>query len=192
MKHFLGLLFIITNAFTSCEGRKTSHQALAESIEEFKKTASLEVDVFIPESYSEKEVDTVLHNGFKVKIKTFTDLEHSVDFSKIKDTINYQTHYRNFKFEISIINNDKVIYNEHFNKERVNKDFNKSNNTKEGLISPNFDKLAVLKSIQINDDPSLINNVKIDILYTIPESDKHFGFTLVVDDKGRSNILHVN
>lgn len=192
MKHFLGLLFIITIAFTSCEGRKTSHQALAESIEEFKKTANLEVDVFIPESYFEKEVDTVLHNGFKVKIKTFTDLEHSVDFSKIKDTINYQTHYRNFKFEISIKKDNKVIYNEHFNKERVNKDFNNSNNTKEGLISPDFDKLAVLKSIQINDDPSFITNVKIDILYTIPESDKHVGFTLVVDDKGRSNILHVN
>jgi hypothetical protein len=187
MKHLLGFLLIVIIGLTSCEGRRTSSQSLAKSIEEFKKTVNLEVDVFIPDSYVERHVDTLLNNGFKVSIKTFTDMENNVHFSKIKDTINYQTYYRNFKFEITIKKDHKLIYNESFNKQRVNKDFNTKNN----LIFDDFDKLAVLKSIQINEDPLLVDKVNIDILYVIPETKKYATFTLAIDDKGRSNILQI-
>ena len=191
MKHLFGLLVILVMGFTSCEGRKTSNQALSESIEEFRKNATFEVDIFIPETYIEKEVDTVLSNGYRVHIKTFTDFENSVRFSKIKDTVNYQTHYRNFKFEISVIKNNKLIYNESFNKIRVNKDFNYNNPIDAGSILYNFDKLAVLKSIQVNDDPSLRNTVGIDILFAIPESDRYAAHTLFIDENGLSNIEQV-
>ena len=191
MKHLFGLLAILVIGFTSCEGRKTSNQALSESIEEFRKNATIEVDVFIPETYLEKEVDTVLSNGYQIHIKTFTDFEHSVRFSKIKDSINYQTHYRNYKFQISVRKNNKLIYNESYNKTRVNKDFNYNDQTEAGSILYNFDKLAVLKSIQVNEDSSLKNTVGIDILFTIPESDRYAAHTLFIDENGSSNITQV-
>lgn len=189
MKHFLGLLIIILISFTSCQDRKTQSQALSESIEEFKKTVNFETNVYIPASYLEREVDTLMSNGFRVKIKTYTDMSNAVRFSKIKDTINYQTHYRNFKFDISITKDDKLIYNESFDKKMVNKVFNYNSNLVSGSDLYNFDTLAVLKSINVNDDPSYTNMVLIDLTYVIPESERYSSHRLFIDDKGKSNVV---
>lgn len=189
MKHFLGLLIIILISFTSCQDRKTQSQALSESIEEFKKTVNFETNVYIPASYLEREVDTLMSNGFRVKIKTYTDMSNAVRFSKIKDTINYQTYYRNFKFDISITKDDKLIYNESFDKKMVNKVFNYNSNLVSGSDLYNFDTLAVLKSINVNDDPSYTNMVLIDLTYVIPESERYSSHRLFIDDKGKSNVV---
>ncbi|MDN3493679.1 hypothetical protein [Winogradskyella bathintestinalis] len=189
MKHLLALLTISIIALTSCEGRKSQSQALTESIAAFKKTVNFETNVFIPKTYFEHEVDTLMSNGFRVKIKTYTDLSKAVRFSKIKDTINYQTHYRNFKFEVSVFKNNVKVYQEHFDKQKVNKVFNFDNTLTRDLKSYNFDTLAVLKSIEVNDDLIYKNKVFIHIMYAIPESDKNVSHALIIDDKGQSNIV---
>lgn len=189
MKQLILFLFIIGIGFSSCEGRKTQNQALSESIEEFKKTVNFETNIYIPETYIEQEVDTIMSNGFRVKIKTYSDLSNAVRFSKIKDTINYQTHYRNFKFDISVSKGDKEIYNQSFDKQKVNKVFNYSANLVSGSDLYNFNTLAVLNSINVNDDPSYTNMVLIDIRYVIPESDKYATHRLFIDNKGNSNVV---
>lgn len=191
MKKGLIVLLLLIIGFTSCEGRRTPKQALSESIEEFRNTATVEVDVFIPDTYDEREVDTTLSNGYRIKIKTFVDKEHNVLFSKIKDTINYQTYYRNYKFTIDVFKNNKLIYSEEFNKPRVNKDFNYNNEDITASKLYNFDKLAVLKSIQVKDHPLPKNKVGIDVLYAIPESDRYALHTIWIDEKGKSNITQV-
>ena len=66
-------------AFTSCEGRKTKNQALSEDIEEFKKTVTVEVPVYEPESYMEREIDTLLHNGsLHLSLLYHSSLHHSL------------------------------------------------------------------------------------------------------------------
>ncbi|NRD21450.1 hypothetical protein HNV08_15450 [Winogradskyella eckloniae] len=189
MKQLILLLILVGSLSISCEGRKTQHQALSESIEEFKKTVNFETHNYIPETYLEQKVDTVLSNGFRVKIKTFSDSTNAVRFSKIKDTINHQTHYRNFKFEISVSKNNVVIYNEHFNKAKVNKAFNYNSNLSPGSKLYNFNTLAVLKSIEVNDDPSYTNMVLIDFVYGIPETDKQASHRMFIDENGKSNIV---
>ena len=191
MKHLLGLLIIIILGFTSCEDRKTQSQALSESIQEFKKKVNFETNVYIPETYLEQEIDTLMSNGFRVKIKTYSDMSNAVRFSKIKDTINYQTHYRNFKFNISVTKDSKLIYNESFDKQKVNKDFNYDSNLIAGSDLYNFDTLAVLKSIQVNDDPTYTNMVLINIMHAIPESDKYAWHTLFINENGKSNIVQI-
>ncbi len=191
MRNILVVLLVLVLGFTSCEGRKSQNQALSESINEFKKSASLEVDVYVPETFLEHEVDTTLSNGYHVKIKTYTDEENNVLFSKIKDTINYQTYYRNYKFDISVIKEGKLIYSEVFDKQKVNKNFNFKTDLSTGSLLHDFDKLAVLKSIQFNDDSSLKNPVGIDIIYAIPESDRYASYTLFIDDNGKSNIVQI-
>ena len=191
MKHLLGLLIIITISVTSCEGRKTKSQALSESIQKFNKTVNFETNTFIPETYLEQEVDTLMSNGYRVKIKTYADMSNAVQFSKIKDTINQQTHYRNFKFDVTVLKDDKQIYNESFDKQKVNKAFNFDANFVAGSELYNFNTLAVLKSIHVNDDPTYTNMVLIDIMYAIPESDRYASHTLFIDHKGKSNIVQV-
>lgn len=189
MKQIIVLLLLLVICFTSCEDRKTSQQALAESIEAFKKKVNIEVDIYIPETYMEQQIDSTLSNGFRVKIKTYADMDNSVRFSKIKDTINYQTYYRNFKFDIRVEKEDKLIYEESFDKQKVNKAFGYNSNFVSGSDLYNFNKLAILKSIQINDDPTYVNMVLIDIIFAIPETDKYASHTLFIDNKGKSNIV---
>jgi len=191
MRNLLGLLLIFVIGLMSCEGRKTQKQALSEGIEVFKKEASLEVALYQPETYAEREVDTLLSNGYRIKIKTSTDMENNVLFTKIKDTVNYQTYYRNYKFKISVEKEGKVIYNESFNKARANKALNYSANYAPGSLLYDFDRLAVLKSIQIDDDLSIKNGIAIDIMYAIPETNKYASHRLFIDEKGTSNIINL-
>ncbi|WP_417875678.1 hypothetical protein [Winogradskyella sediminis] len=191
MKHLLAIVTLCIIALMSCEGRKTQQQALSESIEEFKKTVSFEKRVYIPESYMEQEVDTLMSNGFRVKIKTYADMTNAVHFSKIKDTINYQTYYRNFKFDISVTKDKQEIYNESFDKQKANKVFNFNTNIIADSDLYQFSTLAVLKSIQVNDDLAYTDRVAIDILYSIPETDKLASHTLFIDKNGKSNIIQV-
>jgi len=192
MKHLLGILIIVASiTFMNCEGRRTQSQALSKSIEKFKKKVNFETNVYIPKTYIEQETDTLLSNGYHVKIKTYTDTSNAVHFSKIKDTINYQTYYRNFKFDISVSKDNKLIYHERFDKKKVNKAFNYSTNLVSGSELYNFDALAVLKSINVNDDPTYTNMVLIDITYAIPESDRYASHTLFIDEKGKSNIVQI-
>lgn len=189
MRNIFGVLLIIVLGFTSCEGRITKNQALAKDIEEFNKTVSLEIDVYKPESFTERQVDTTLSNGFRVKIKAYTDMDNSVLFTKIKDTINYQTYYRNFKFDILVEKNNKVIYNKSFDKQKANKAFNFNSNLLKGSELYNFDKLAILNAIQLDDDPSYTNTVAIDVMYAIPETDKVAHHKILINDKGKANFI---
>lgn len=189
MKYLLGILLIIILGFTSCEGRVTKNQALAEDIEEFKTTVSVQVDIYKPENYTERQVDTTLSNGFRVKIKAYTDMDNSVLFTKIKDTINYQTYYRNFKFDILVEKDSKIIYNESFDKQKANKAFKFNPNLVKGSELYNFDKLAILNAIQVNDDPSYTNTVAIDVAYAIPETDKVSYHKILINDKGKANFI---
>ena len=109
MRIFLGILLITVLGFTSCEGRISKTQALEKDIKEFQDSVSIQVDVYKPKNYLEREVDTTLSNGFRVKIKTYTDMDNNVLFTKIKDTINYQKYYRNFKFEILVEKSGKYL-----------------------------------------------------------------------------------
>ncbi|MUU77370.1 hypothetical protein [Winogradskyella endarachnes] len=191
MKQLILLLLIIGIGFSSCDGRKTQNQALSDSIEEFKKTVNFETNVYVPKTYIEQDVDTTMSNGFRVKIKTYTDLSNSVRFSKIKDTVNYQTHYRNFKFDITVLKDDKEIYKESFNKQKINTVFNYKTDLPIGANLYNFNKLATLKSINLNDDPSFTNMVLIDIIYGIPESKKSSSHRLFIDENGKSHSVQL-
>ncbi|BAO77159.1 hypothetical protein [Winogradskyella sp. PG-2] len=188
MKKTFGLFLILVIVFTSCEGRITQNQALSESIEEFKKTVSFEVDVYHPEGYIEHEVDTLLSNGYRVKIKAFSDMDNSVLFTKIKDTINYQTHYRNFKFNVQVEKEGKLIYNKRFNKFNANKVLSYNSNNQ----LHNFDKLAVLKSIEVDGDSTLKNSISIHIIYAIPETDQIASHKLIIDEYGNSKFIHLD
>ncbi|WP_179335124.1 hypothetical protein [Winogradskyella costae] len=191
MKHLLGLLIIIIIGFTSCEGRKTQSQALYESIAEFKKTVTFETNIYIPENYLEHQVDTLMSNGFRVKIKTYSDMTKDVLFSNIKDTINYQTHYRNFKFDIRVEKEGQLIFEESFDKQKANKLFGYRDDFASDSPFYNFDKLAILHSIQVDDEPSLKNKVLIDVMYAIPETNRTALHTLFVNDNGTINMVHV-
>ncbi len=184
MRIFLGILLIIVLGFTSCEGRISKTQALEKDIKEFQDSVSIQVDVYKPKNYLEREVDTTLSNGFRVKIKTYTDMDNNVLFTKIKDTINYQKYYRNFKFEILVEKSGKVIFKEQYDKQIINKLFRYDTVTKSNIEDYDFDKFGVLESINLVDNIPQPNIIEIDILYTIPETERVSLHKLFIDENG--------
>ncbi|WP_299130376.1 hypothetical protein [uncultured Winogradskyella sp.] len=188
MRNEIVVLVLLILGFTSCEGRKSEREALLKDIQYFKKTVTIEVDDYKPATYIEQQKDTILSNGYRVKIKTFSDMDNSVLFTIIRDTINYQTYYRNYKFEIQVEKDGQPIYKRLFDKNTVNKVFGLHESTASSKVANDFNKLGVLKSIELNDGLPNSNGVKIDILYAIPETDNYVLHTLHFDDIGRLKV----
>ncbi|MBT8244611.1 MAG: hypothetical protein HKP48_07600 [Winogradskyella sp.] len=169
MKYFLYILLALTITFTSCDGRKSQHKFLTESVENYNKRNEIIITNYIPEVYLEREVDTTLSNGFKVKIITKANMSDSVILFEEKNNIKYSTNYRQFKFSIDVENNEQQIYSKTFDKEKVIEAISRLDNFEAKALPKDFDKLSVLKSIQLNEELSIEkNSVYIDIAYAIP------------------------
>lgn len=188
MRKLLGLFIVLIVALTSFEVLKTQSQALSEDIKVFTESVDISLDVYEPEAYVERETDTILSNGYHIKIKTYADMDHSVLFTKIKDTLNYQTYYRNFKFDILVEKDGKTIYNNQFDKRKINKLFRFDSVTKSNIQDYDFDKLGVLKSVQFKDSLDSSQGITIEVLYTIPETDRYSLHTLLIDKNGTLDV----
>lgn len=189
----LSLLFLlVVLCLINCEGRRTNNQALKQDINDFKKDISFDNITYVPETYSEHIIDTSFNNGLSVKLKLYTDMTSSVLHTLIKDTINHQTHFRNYAFEVTLVKNNKRIFNEVFNKERVIKEFNFNGLSQINKGFRYFQEQAILHSASINHELSNNKTVTIDLLYKIPKKIQIAHFTLQIDDEGNANYSFVN
>lgn len=66
---------------------------------------------FIPEEYAEIVTDTTLSNGFRVHIKTFTDMDKSIVNTIKNNNILFKNYYREIVSEVIVYKNDKLIFN---------------------------------------------------------------------------------
>jgi hypothetical protein len=187
MRIIIGILLILILGFTGCEGRKTKSQALKAAVASFNKKVTIEIPVYKPATYAESSVDTVFSNGYRVKIKTYTDMENSVLFTKIKDTINYQTYYRNFKFNVFVQKKGRLIYNQHFDKHKIH-EILQSNSTSMLEFEDFNDDLAILKSIELNRNNPNADHIEVDIIYSIPNTNKDALYTMIIFDNGTMNL----
>jgi hypothetical protein len=115
-------------------------------------------------------------------------MDHSVLFTKIKDTLNYRTYYRHFKFDILVEKDGKTIYNNQFDKRKINKLCRFDSVTKSNIQDYDFDKLGVLKSVQFKDSLDSSQGITIEVLYTIPETDRYSLHTLLINKNGTLDV----
>ena len=167
----LGLLALI---FLS-DGRITGSQALKKDISTFRKTVNFEVKTYHPEIYFKSELDTTLAIGSYIKITTETDAERSVILTEIKDTINYQRHYRNFIFTVEWGKNPATTFKENFSKNRITelleKDF---------LLSSDM----ILNAIDIDHLNSSSKEIVVNLSYAIPETTYSTEIELSLNESG--------
>ncbi len=171
------LILIIFIAFLSCDGRdrvfKTNEEILIENklLDSFSESIK-----YFPETYSEVETDTILNNGFKVKIKTYTDMNSSVLIEFTQDTINYKRFYREFLSNIIVrYNNDKVF------EEKINVDFLAKNS----IESKDFlNGKVILKNIRMLNQMES-DNVVIDIWCWKIDTEIFLPLQLIIDKKGK-------
>jgi len=177
------VLILLCIALVNCDGRdrvfKTTEEALIENklLDSFSESIK-----YFPEHYSETETDTILSNGFKVKIKTITDMENNYLDEFKQDSITHKHYYRDLKSIITITHN-KVVF-----EEQIDKDFILN-------LDSEFESLAkesVLSNVWLDQEKSLSNsNSTINILYCKPETDWCTFFRLIVDKDGQFSLQDV-
>ena len=182
-------LFLLFTIFISCDGRKSQHQALNESVEKFKKNKSFTYNIFKPETLLKKTIDSTLSNGYRVKIKIDTDITNFVAIINKNNSIQQTTNYRNYKFNITVEKKGKLIFNDSFDKIKTNKLLNFKKDLSQNMPLYNFDKLSVLQYIALRDDAFFENQILIDLIYAIPETDRYIEKTISITDDGSINTI---
>ncbi|MFI1773638.1 hypothetical protein [Thalassobellus citreus] len=174
MRNLFVLIFVLTITLFNCNNRKTKSEALKESVTKFKDSISpIEIKKYFPEAYTEVETDTILNNGFHVKIKTFTDMKQNVLNAFTIDSINYKYYYRNYINKLEIFYNNKLIIDEYFNKSSFSKD--------EDTL---FWKNALLGGFTLDDTNIDSDKVSIIAFYCPIESEDCKEYKITIDKEG--------
>jgi hypothetical protein len=182
MKGLLIFILFISIAFVSCDGRYKAYQTNEENLKAHKLYESFAEQVkYIPEAYFEATTDTILSNGFQVKITSYTDMENSYLNEFTKDSINHKEYYRNINNTISILKNNKEITSTLITKET----FINYNGSLQNAI-----KNKVIQDIWLNQYASIINNkVTVNVLFQKPGTNDKKYYTLSFDENGSFNIV---
>ncbi len=124
MKQFIFLLVIATIGIVtiSCDGRDRVFKTNTEVLIENKLLDSFSENItYVPETYTEVATDTILYNGFHVKLKTYTIMDKHIVNEFKQDSIVYKKYYREFVTDVIVTKNDKEIFNERIDKEFIHK-----------------------------------------------------------------------
>lgn len=173
------LLLII--CFFSCDGRQRTQKSHTDILIENKLLDSFSKSLsYYPENYSEHINDTILNNGFHVKIKTYSNMEDNVVLNEEKNHIKHQTYYRKAIGEITVFKDDFKIFSSTINQSLFTKHLDN--------LPANFNQF-ILKSIWVNQQKSLNNDyVVVDVLLKKPKSKLQLNYQLIISSKGTFNI----
>ena len=161
----------------SCSGKDKALLTPQDSLKEKKLLDSFSENIkYFPEKYSEMVTDTTLSNGFRVHIKTQTDMESSVLNEFKQDTIHFKYYFRNFTSNIEIFRNNqssrKVIDKSLFS-DKSEQDF--------------WTK-AILGPITVDFLNSTEEEVCFNVYFCIPESDVCKDYKLFLNEKGMERV----
>jgi hypothetical protein len=178
MKRFIFTIVILSLLLFTCEGRKSHHESLKQSVAEFKKENDLVKIVYLPEHYQETKIDSTLSNGYTARIKTFTNMKKSRLFIDTKDNILTKTYFRKIEGDVTVEFKNNVVFNRPITNQFI------ENAIKESRIKL---KNYMLDGIWVDQDKSLDKNLlNIDIRYTsLTTQKKYLYFNLQINRMGR-------
>ncbi|WP_146035198.1 hypothetical protein, partial [Formosa algae] len=146
----------------SCDGREKSHkkpkQILADNglLESFSERIN-----YVPEHYTETVTDTILHTGYHVRIKSYTDMKSNILTTEKKDSLDIKTFFRTPVAEVAVDFKNETIFNHIISKTFIS---DKLENVSEALHP------YQLKSVWIDDDHiASTDTVQMQILYSKPD-----------------------
>jgi hypothetical protein len=176
------MIFLISFTLISCDGRSKRYKSNREILQNHDLLESFSKSItYIPQAFIKTHNDTILSNGYRVKIESYTDMENSYIKSSIKNNIQHINYYRNIKASIEISKNSKesILI-------PISQDILVAKN--KSLEKPLKNKL--IKGIWIDEYASnMSNQVIIDILFYEPETNNTVNYSIVFDEKG---ILFIN
>ncbi|MFT5215608.1 MAG: hypothetical protein ACI83H_000724 [Glaciecola sp.] len=178
MKLLFSLLLVFILIFAGCDGKDRSRYTHQEKLKKSKLSGSFFEQVqYLPQDFTEVVTDTILSNGYHIKLKVYSDMNTSVLKEFKKDTITYKRYFRAFKGEVIITLNNEEIINKTLEKIQF------SNNT-----DADFWKDAVLGNISLNYERSTDDEIFLNAFYRIPETNHYKDFNIVIASNGKIRI----
>lgn len=183
MNKLLFLLFLSIVTLASCDGRDRKYKTNTEVLKENKLLESFTEEIkFIPEAYTEIETDTILSNGFKVKIKYYSiESDFVLETRKSKNDSIIKIHHKNFEAQLLVLKNNTIISKSLINK-RLFYEFE----------SDPFWANAIMQFIWIDYDASNENTLYLNTSFCTPNTDECKDFTLNINEQGVIQIEEIN
>jgi hypothetical protein len=185
MNKLLPILLLLSIIFIGCDGRERAKQTNVEVLKAHDLLDSFSKHTeYIPKDYTEVVTDTILSNGFKVKVKTYSDMNSSVLQSFEENAIKHNLHYREFVSEVSVFKDDQLVFNE-----TINDSF-----LKEHIPNINGLETSINKGIAVNEEKSLeTNSIHLAISNCKPDNIKNCpSYYIIIDEKGHFKIKNTD
>jgi len=166
------LFFLTTILFLSCDGKASTFENHVESFKE-KNTYKPKVNAikWIPENYIEIKTDTILSNGFQIKL-----IYNSVDEDSILKTDNTnsnQVYYKNFEAKLYVSKNGVLV-----NQYRINK------NLFQSFENQSYWKKAIMQSIWIDYEASTAISLVFNTAFYNLDTKMYKDYILKIDASG--------
>jgi hypothetical protein len=179
----LSILILIVIAFVSCDGRDRAYKSNKDVLMEANLLESFtEALKFMPEQPTKIETDTILSNGFSVKIN-YQSMENDFVIKTIKsknDTIT-KWHYKNFEAAFLVSKNEVELTQGTINK-----------NLFKAFENPEFWNEAIMQYVWIDYEASTDHSIQIKTSFHIPNTKTYKDFIVVVFDNGSISTKQVN
>ena len=177
MKNLIYIILLMFTVVLSCDGRDKVHQTSQEVLKNNKLYESFSQKVvYIPEHYLETKNDTILSNGFQVKLKSYTNMRESFLKKSIKNHLLLKNYYRDIETTILIKKNEQNIVSTN-----INKDFFMNSNKEFHRIL----KDKILQGVWLNQYASIITNtVVLEVQFMEPETKNYVYYRVSFDQNG--------
>ena len=167
----------------SCDGRDRIHKTNAQVLTKNNLLDTFSEQIkFIPEAKVEIVTDTILSNGFQIKIN-YNSVEHSSILITLKTKNNTitKTHYKNFEAKLHILKNGLTINQSVINKTLFNT-----------FETASFWETAIMQYIWIDYEASTKHELFLNTSFNIPNTETYIDFILKIDEYGAIQIKEKN
>ena len=179
--YFLIVLFI---SVISCDGRYRAHLSNEANLREANLLDSFSEELkFIPEKPIEIVTDTLLNNGFNIKINYYSveSSQHS-NTKKNKNGFITKTYYKNFEAQFQVYKNNAFIQNGTINKAFLMAEENEGN--------PLWSR-AIMQYVWVDDDAMTEHSIQLNTSLNITETNEFKDFSITIFDTGEMEIKEI-
>ncbi len=175
----LVLIFVSTVSLISCDGRDRKYKTNAEVLQENNLLNKFSKQIkFTPNNPVTIDTDTILSNGFNVKIN-YRSIENNAFYEvskKEKDSI-IKMNYKNFEADIIVFKDDTPI-----NQTTINK-----------LLFAEFESVsfwnrAIMQYVWVDQNKSNDDVLYLNTSFNIPETETYKDFIVTIDKNGSIGI----
>lgn len=183
MRILTASFLLILTVLSSCDGRERAYKSNTEVLRATGLLESFSKETYlIPKVPFEIYTDTILSNGFQVKI-SYNSIEDDFVSKKTKSKIDsiINTNYKNFEAKLIVYKKEKIITEKTFNKCSFSKMGNKA-----------FFQNAVMQFVWIDYEASNDHHITLNTSFCIPETESCKDFSIKVDSFGIVEIKEVS